>query len=60
VIRKEEPPYEFKIHLFLDRNGEEEREDAPTTRELTLKVLEKLADFDAKNVRDSPPPPNRP
>jgi hypothetical protein len=37
VIRKEEPPYEFKIHLFLDNNvkGEEGAErvvEASTTR----------------------------
>ena len=28
VIRKEEPPYEFKMHLFLDQKKVEEDEDA--------------------------------
>lgn len=55
MIRKEEPPYEFKIHLFLDKNGEEgaERAEAATSRELSLKIMQKLDEFEAKNVRDS-------
>ena len=58
MIRKEEPPYEFKILLFLDKNerddeGAERAEAGSSTRELTLKVMAKLADFDATNVRDS-------
>ena len=45
VIRKEEPPYEFKIHIFLDKNedGEEEYDTSKsTTRALTLTLLDKL------------------
>ena len=32
VIKKEEPPFEFKIHLFLDNPNKEE---SPSNQELT-------------------------
>ena len=46
VIKKEEPPYEFKIHLFL------EQEKDRSTREITTIMLSKLRDYEAKDVKD--------
>lgn len=47
VIKKEEPPYEFKIHLFLDGG-----DSKMSLREITIQVMEKLKQFDATNIRD--------
>jgi hypothetical protein len=47
VIKKEEAPYEFKIHLFLD--GESEL----SSREITTQVMEKLNTFGASNIKDT-------
>lgn len=47
VIKKEEAPYEFKIHLFLD--GESEL----SHREITTQVLEKLNTFGASAIKDT-------
>lgn len=43
VIRKEEPPYEFKIHLFLTRTDENKM----SPREITLAVMQKLSEYGA-------------
>jgi|TARA_B110000305_G_C19434203_1_gene637921 hypothetical protein len=48
VIRKEEPPYEFKIHLFLTRIDENKM----SPREITLEVMQKLNEYGAQNVID--------
>jgi len=48
VIRKEEPPYEFKIHLFLTRTDENKM----SPREITLAVMQKLNEYGAQNVID--------
>ena len=48
VLRKEEPPFEFKIHLFLTRTDENKL----TTREITLAVLNKLSEYGADNFTD--------
>ena len=48
VIRKEEPPYEFKIHLFLTRTDENKM----SPREITLAVMQKLTEYGAQNVID--------
>ena len=47
MIKKEEAPYEFKIHLFLDG------EDALSNREITTQVMEKLNTFGASNIKDT-------
>jgi hypothetical protein len=46
VIKKEEPPYEFKIHLFLENDKEK------SVREITTIVQSKLQEFDARDVKD--------
>ena len=48
VIRKEEPPYEFKIHLFLTRIDENKM----SPREITLEVMQKLNEYGAQHVID--------
>lgn len=48
VIRKEEAPYEFKIHLFLDGPKDENRNN----RDIGCMLLEKLNEYGAKNFRD--------
>lgn len=48
VIRREEPPYEFKIHMFLDKKGEQL--DRSAEDELVKKLSEKLETFGAKNI----------
>jgi hypothetical protein len=40
VIKKEEAPYEFKIHLFLD-------DSSLSHRDITTQIMEKLGKFDA-------------
>ena len=47
MIKKEEAPYEFKIHLFLDG------EDVLSNREITTQVMEKLNTFGASNIKDT-------
>jgi len=49
VISKEEPPFEFKIHLFLDDSRNEE---GLSVRDITTKMMQKLDSFEAKNVKD--------
>jgi hypothetical protein len=51
-LRREEPPFDFKIHLFLDKPSEGQKE-LPSQRELTLKMMEKLQSLGARNVHDS-------
>ena len=55
MIRKEEPPYDFKIHLFLDypKDDEENKVQRPNQRELTLKMMDKLESLGAKDIRDT-------
>jgi hypothetical protein len=56
VIRHEEPPYDFKIHLFLDYPKEEEESSKvqrPTQRDLTIKMMDKLESLGAKDIRDT-------
>jgi len=48
VIRKEEAPYDFKIHLFLDNP----KEDKLQPKDISVMVCKKLLSFNAANVRD--------
>jgi hypothetical protein len=48
VIEKEEPPFEFKIHLFLDQPEEKQ----VSMQVLTETITKKLDTFEAKNIRD--------
>jgi len=48
VIRKEEPPYEFKIHLFLDSP----KDERVNKRDIGTTLLEKLNEYGAVNFRD--------
>lgn len=48
MIKKEEPPYEFKIHLFLDSP----KDERVNKRDIGLKLLEKLNEYGAVNFRD--------
>jgi hypothetical protein len=50
VIRREEGPFEFKIHIFLDSNQDDENN---STRDITLKIMEKLNNMGAKRVQDT-------
>lgn len=50
VIKKEEPPYDFKIQIFLDKRGD--KVDAPQPRDLILKVMDKLTDLGATKIQD--------
>ena len=52
MIRKENPPYDFKIHLFLDKKDDDDSDARASQRDITLKVFEKLAEFKALNARD--------
>ena len=49
VISKEEPPFEFKIHLFLDNPNEDEPIGLQTLTDILTK---KLNLFEAQNIRD--------
>ena len=49
MIGKELPPYEFKIHLFLDG---EKTESSLTNREISLQITEKLADLGGKDIKE--------
>ena len=49
MIRKEESPYEFKIHLFLDTQKDEGKRN---NRDIGCMLLEKLNEYKAKNFRD--------
>ena len=58
IMGKEEAPFKFKIHLFLnsknDRRDEQETEKSPPKiRDLNLVVMEKLSKYGAINVNDS-------
>lgn len=48
VIKKEEPPYEFKIHLFLDNHSEKD----VSIRDITLIVMDKITDFKATQIKN--------
>ena len=57
---KEEPPFKFKIHLFLrsmnkdGRRDEQEGENSlPNIRELNCAVMSKLRQYNAQAVSDS-------
>ena len=59
-MKKEDPPYEFKIHLFLDnknqKDNDKEGEDSKpqmTHREINLQVMDKLSEFGAVNIEDT-------
>lgn len=58
VMKKEDPPYEFKIHLFLDNKSQkrdDEKEGATLShREINLQVMKKLTEFGAINIKDTP------
>ena len=47
VIKKEEAPYEFKIHLFLDGGN------SSSTREITTQIMEKLNTYEAAGIKDT-------
>lgn len=51
-MKKEEPPYEFKIHLFLDGPKDNRDRAEPSNRDLNLKVMAKLQTFGARRIRD--------
>ena len=53
VIRKEDPPYDFKIHLFLDKKEDDESDSRASNREITLKIFQKLEEFKALNTRET-------
>jgi len=48
VIRGEQPPYEFKIHIFMDKN----KQTAPDLEDYTPKMIAKLEKYGAKNIKD--------
>lgn len=52
MIKKEAPPFDFKIHIFLedceDRNAARDHQ-----RSLIMKILHQLKAFDAVNIQDS-------
>ena len=48
VIKKEEPPYELKIHLFLDNHSEKD----VSIRDITLIVMDKITDFKATQIKN--------
>lgn len=51
VIKKEEPPYDFKIHVFLD-NNRDENESKTLERDLITTVMRKLDTYGAINIKD--------
>jgi len=51
VIAKELPPFEFKIHLFLDSKDQSEVSMEP--REITDILTKKLMAMGATNIQDS-------
>jgi DNA-binding MarR family transcriptional regulator len=53
VIRGEQPPYEFKIHLFLDSLGGEGAGDRQYQRDLTTKLMDRLQEMGAININDT-------
>jgi hypothetical protein len=48
-LRQELPPYEFKIHLFLDGP---KTETSLTNREISIQIMEKIADLGGKDIRE--------
>ena len=60
VIKKEEPPYEFKILLFLDNRGSFKQDDKDAgekkqsynTRDINIQVMAKLSEYNAINIKD--------
>lgn len=48
VIKKEEPPYEFKIHLFLDNLSDKD----VSIRDITCTVMDKLESFKASQIKN--------
>ena len=59
-MKKEDPPYEFKIHLFLDSKSQKRDDESESQRpslshrEINLQVMNKLAEFGAINIKDTP------
>ena len=59
-MKKEDPPYEFKIHLFLDSKSQKRDDESESQRpslshrEINLQVMKKLAEFGAINIKDTP------
>lgn len=59
-MKKEEPPYEFKILLFLDNKGSSKQDEkdsddkkSPNIRDINLQVMSKLSEYGAVNIRDT-------
>ena len=59
-MKKEEPPYEFKILLFLDNKGPSKQDEkdsddkkSPNIRDINLQVMGKLSEYGALNIRDT-------
>lgn len=53
VIREEPSPYEFKIHLFVDNQDNEQSEEKPSQRDINLKLMDKLKSMGAVNISDT-------
>ena len=54
VIKMELPPYDFKIHLFLDPAESESHEQYRKHQdEIIAKMISKLNNLGAKNIKDS-------
>lgn len=49
-MKKEEPPYNLKLHIFLKKD----RPDGTSDRDLRLTVMDKLNSFKAEKIKDHP------
>lgn len=50
MIKKEEPPFDFKVQVFLDRKVEDQNQKP--NREVSLKIMNKLESFGARNISE--------